>query len=265
VALRDPQGEVEKLLCCARDITERKQAERALRRANEQLELLSRLKDEFLSMASHELKTPVTSIRMLSEIATRHPGKVQPEVMESLTRQSDQLVRLVNDLLDVSRFQLDRVRLQFERRDLRELLSEVCALSRDVYRDHPVHCQLPPEPILVQADSTRLIQVLQNLIDNAAKYSPVGSPVDIIVEPGPSQATIAINDQGAGIAPEDLPHIFERFYKPKRQQAVLPGLGLGLYISKEIVERHGGRIWAESELGKGSTFFVELPLAENHS
>jgi PAS domain S-box-containing protein len=264
VPLRGPAGKVDRLLGCSRDVTEERQAEEAIRRAAEGLARVGRLKDEFLSMASHELKTPVTSIKVYSELALKRPEKAAPrlpEILATINRQADHLVSLVNDLLDVSRLQLDRVRLEFEPCDLREVLAEICDLSRHLYADHPLICEPPPEPILVRADRSRLVQVLQNLIDNAAKYSPAGSPIDVEVECGPAEVRMAVRDRGIGIAPEDLPHIFERFYKPKREQAVLPGLGLGLYISKQIVERHGGRIWAESEEGKGSTFCVELPLA----
>jgi signal transduction histidine kinase len=108
----------------------------------------------------------------------------------------------------------------------------------------------------------RLEQVFSNLLDNAVKFSPAGGRIWMSVRRQDGSALVEIRDEGIGIAPEDLPHIFERFYKPGPQQSVYSGLGVGLYISKNIVERHGGCIWAESELGKGSSFFVELPLVE---
>jgi PAS domain S-box-containing protein len=263
VPLRGPRGKVGRLLGVARDVTGFKRAEEAVRQANEELARLSRLKDEFLSMASHELKTPVTSIKLFCELAQRRPDKIAarlPEVLATINRQADHLVSLVNDLLDVSRLDLGRVRLELEPCDLRDLLDEVCALSRELYASHPLDCQRPQEPVLVRADGSRLIQVLQNLIDNATKYSPAGSPIEVSVEVGAGRVTIAVRDRGAGISAEDLPHIFERFYKSRGQQAVVPGLGLGLYISRELVLRHGGRLWAASRVGEGSTFYIDLPL-----
>ena len=254
------QGEV---LVVARDVTGLKRAEETMRRANEELARLSRLKDEFLSMASHELKTPVTSIKLFCELALRQPQKVAarlPEVLATINRQADHLVSLVNDLLDVSRLDLGRVRLELEPCDVEELLDEVCRLSLELYPSHPLRCQPPPEPVLVRADRSRLIQVLQNLIDNAAKYSAEGSPIEVSVAVANERVTLAVRDLGPGIAPEDLPHIFERFFKSPTQQALVPGLGLGLYISRELIKRHGGRLWAESTPGQGSTFYIELPL-----
>ncbi len=254
-----------RVLIVGRDITERKQAEEELKRANEELERNSRLKDEFLLMASHELKTPVTSIKLYSSLAARRLERPSPDVeniLGTIDQQADALVSLVNDLLDASRLQFGQVRLSPERFDLREIVADVCAWGQDLHPAHPLKCASPERPLVVEADKGRLTQVLQNLISNAVKYSPAGSPVEVAVEEGPHDTvTITVRDQGIGINPEDLPHIFERFYKPLALQAIVPGLGLGLYICKELVERHGGRIWAESEPGKGSTFHVRLPLA----
>jgi signal transduction histidine kinase len=143
--------------------------------------------------------------------------------------------------------------------DLHDLMAEICAMSGDLYPDHPLRCRVPPGPLFVRADRSRLVQVLQNLIDNAAKYSPSGSPIDITIEELPGQVLISVRDYGQGISAEDLPHVFERFFKSRRQQAVVPGLGLGLYISRELVARHGGRLTATSQEGQGSTFRLELP------
>lgn len=259
--LRGIDGQVQRLLATGWDVTERRRTERELLRAKEELERASRLKDEFLSLASHELKTPVTSIKLMAELAARRPAEVDSSLMMVIVRQAEQLARLINDLLDLSRLGLERVSLRLEPCDLRGLLEEICSLGRRLYPDHPLECRPPERPVHILCERSRLIQVLHNLLDNAAKYSPPGSPIELGVEVGPATLTLSVRDLGAGIDPQDLPHIFERFYKPRTQQAVVPGLGLGLPISKEIVERHGGRIWAESELGRGSTFFVELPLA----
>jgi len=263
VPLRDRRGRVERLLGVARDVSGIRRAEEAMRRANEELARLNRLKDEFLSMASHELKTPVTSIKIYAQLALRKPEVAAPELprmLATIDRQADRLVSLVNDLLDVSRLNLDRVPLVLAPCDLRAILEDLCIVSAQLYPDHPLYCPPPASPAVIRCDRSRLMQVLHNLVDNAAKYSPPGAPIDVGVEVGPRSVTIAVRDRGPGIAPEDLPHIFERFYKARAQQAVIPGLGLGLYIGRELVQRHGGRIWAESEPGRGSTLYVELPL-----
>jgi PAS domain S-box-containing protein len=236
------------------DITERKEAEEELKR-------VARLKDEFLSMASHELKTPITSIKVFAELATRRPDKLEPRFMATLTRQTDQLVRLVNDLLDVSRLQLGRMPMKREQLDLAVLLSDLCERRRPICKGRVLSCSVAGGGLLVDGDPMRLEQVFTNLLDNAAKYSPENSQINVRLGHRDGNAVVEVEDKGVGIPPEHLPHIFERFYKPGPQQAVYPGLGVGLYITKRIIERHGGRIWAESEEGKGSTFCVELPLA----
>jgi len=251
-----------RVLAVLRDVSQRKRAEEELQQANAELQRLSRLKDEFLSMASHELKTPVTSIRILSELAARRPAEINPSHMAAIARQSDQLARLVNDLLDVSRLDLGRVPVEVRPVDLTELLRDLCERLRPVYERHRLVCRLLQAPATVAGDRARLEQVFANLLDNAAKYSPTGGRIELGMSRRDDLVVVEVADEGIGIAPEDLPHIFERFYKPVAQQAVFPGLGVGLYISKRVVERHGGRIWAETEPGKGSTFFVELPLAQ---
>ncbi len=217
-------------------------------------------------MASHELKTPVTSIKLYSEMALNHPKQMAPrlpDLFHTIDRQADHLVSLVADLLDVSRLELGRVRLELEPCDVQALVNEVCALSAELYADHLLNCHLLAGPVFVRADRSRLVQVFQNLIDNAAKYSPPGAPIGVVIKANTTDVTVSVSDQGGGISSEDLPHIFERFYKAKRQQAVTPGLGLGLYISRELVTRHGGKLWATSAESKGSTFYVKLPLLDS--
>lgn len=210
-------------------------------------------------MASHELKTPVTSIKIFADLALRRPEAVKPDFLERVVRQADQLVRLVNDLLEVSRLGLGRMPMRLEPLDLAELVGEVC--RRYVSEAGSPECSLEEAGRLpVEADPVRLEQVLINLLDNAFKYSPQGGRVQVKVSRTDGAALVEVRDEGIGIEPEHLPHVFERFYKPTRQQAVYAGLGVGLYISKQIVEHHGGRIWVESQLGEGSSFFVELPL-----
>ncbi|MFH0810957.1 MAG: ATP-binding protein [Pseudomonadota bacterium] len=232
------------------DTTAQKEAQRRLQEAG-------RLKDEFISMASHELKTPITTIKIFSELASRDPSRINPKLTQALGRQADQLVALVNDLLELSRLNLGRLPMNMKTIDIATLVRKVC--ESPLLGPRLVFCPNYNDAILVTGDPVRLEQLLSNLLDNAVKYSAAGSRIWMRVNTGKDKVSIEVQDEGIGISAEHLPHIFERFYKPGTQQAVYSGLGVGLYICKEIVARHGGRIWAESHVGQGSTFHVELP------
>ena len=222
---------------------------------------LSRLKDEFLSLAAHELKTPITSIKIFSELAARRPEAIEPRVMRALTHQADKLATLVDDLLDVSRLDLGRMRMEMRDFDLAALLRDLVERGSHVYPGCELAATLPEGPAVIHGDASRIEQVFNNLLDNAAKYSPARGRIGLECRLQGGEVAVSVRDNGIGIAPLDLPHIFERFYKPSSQQAVYPGLGLGLYVSREITLRHGGRILAESEPGRGSAFHVWLPQA----
>jgi PAS domain S-box-containing protein len=227
--------------------------------AHRKLEEASRLKDEFLAAASEALKTPVTSVEIFSQLAASHPEAIQPQLVQRLLAHTDRLVSLVNTLLDVSRLQLGRMPIERRRVDLSRLIAEAC-LS---FEQQPLLACLEVKEAVVQGDGVRLAQVFTNLLDNALKHSRQGGKTWVrLSRQDDGKAVVEVKDQGAGIPPERLPRIFERSLRPGGGQGGT-GLGVGLYLCKEIVERHGGRIWAESEPGVGSSFFVELPLAEN--
>ncbi|MFH0809965.1 MAG: ATP-binding protein [Pseudomonadota bacterium] len=265
-----PDGRRVPLMCSATPLSENGRITAAVavfwdisaqKEVQRQLEEAGRLKDEFLSMASHELKTPVTSIQLLSELVMRHPDRVKPQHMETVLRQANQLTSLINDLLDVSRLELGRMPVEMRPLDLAALVRDSCERHTSLCADHPTACLIDSLPVQVNGDPVRLEQVFCNLFDNAHKYTPKGRRIRVGLTQRDGKALLQVDDEGLGIAPEHLPHIFERFYKPGPRQAVYSGLGVGLYITREIVKNHGGRIWAESEPDKGSTFFVELPLA----
>ncbi len=239
-----------------------------LEEANSQLKDADQLKDRFLSIASHELKTPITSIRGQAQLALRRLAKqrdASPEIagmhttLEKINEQTTRLTTLVDELLDVSSIRAGRVELH-----KREF--ELVALCQGIVEDQQLltgrtivlSSETPTIPIV--ADRDRLSQVVTNLTTNAIKYSPEGSEVQVRLSQNDTQACLSVQDFGRGISDKQLPHIFETFYRtPDAQASSKFGLGLGLAICKDIVERHGGRIWAESKFGKGSTFFVELP------
>ncbi len=239
-----------------------------LEAANHQLKDTDQLKDRFLSIASHELKTPITSIRGQAQLAIRRLAKqktTSPEIagmsttLEKINEQTTRLTTLIDELLDVSSIRAGKVELH-----KREF--EFVALCQSVVEDQQLltgrNIILTSETptVSIVADRDRLSQVVTNLVTNAIKYSSDGSEVQVSLSQSDTQACIEVQDHGKGIADKQLPHIFDTFYRtPDAQASSKFGLGLGLAICKDIVERHGGRIWAESKVGKGSTFFVELP------
>lgn len=233
------------------DITERKRLERR--------------GDEFLSLASHELKTPITSIMGFAELLLRRAQKRQtpePElkVLESINRQADRLTRLITDMLDVSRIATDKLTIQFEDVDLSAFLHEVVEQLQMVNGSHTFTLN-DSYPCIVYANHDRLQQVMLNLLSNAIHHSPEHSTIRITLQQVRHEAIVSVQDEGVGIPKEKQAKLFQRFYQAQEQPA--RGMGLGLYISREIIERHGGMIWVVSEEGKGSTFSFSLPLRKN--
>jgi PAS domain S-box-containing protein len=221
-----------------------------------------RLRDEFLSIASHELKTPLTSLRLQLSLIERLMSeesrlRVHPK-MEAARRQVDRLASLVNMLLDVSRIATGRVTLELSDVDLTRLVQEALERLREVFDQAGCAVTFQAEgPVVGHWDALRLDQVVVNLLTNAAKYGQ-GQPIHIQVEATPERARLIVRDKGIGIAPEDVPRLFGRFERAVSVRHY-GGLGLGLYISREIVEAHGGRVGVESRPGEGSVFTVELP------
>jgi two-component system sensor histidine kinase EvgS len=243
----------------------------------EQLRELDRTKSQFLSMASHELKTPITAMSGFLQVALRRVRKLidgradQAKVLESLPaildqlevvyRQTGKLARLIDELLDVSRIQTGRVEFRFAEVDLGQLAEEVAQRLQTTTTNHRLEVARDAAPMIV-ADRDHLEQVLNNLIVNAIKYSPHGGPVKIGVYADEDGVRLEVRDRGIGIPAKELDAIFGLFYRsPDRAARDAAGMGLGLYISREIVSRHGGRIWAESAPEKGSAFIVTLPRA----
>jgi signal transduction histidine kinase len=247
-----------------------------LRRRLLELEEVDRLKTQFLSMASHELRTPLTAVSGFIQVARRRIVRAAEgheamawqqeatraaETLELAQRQSRRLARLVDELLDVSRLQLGRIELQQREVDVVKSLREVVERMRLMYVRHTIDLDDAAPTALVLADADRIDQVFENLIGNAVKYSPAGGAIAIRANTDGGELHIAVTDHGIGIAPDEIENVFNLFYRsPDPRAGHVGGLGLGLYISREIVTRHGGRMWAESG-PDGSTFHVVLPLA----
>jgi PAS domain S-box-containing protein len=222
---------------------------------------VDRLKSSLVSTVSHELRTPLTMIQGFSElILSRRPSpEKEQEALRHINTSAQRLARLIDDLLTVSRIESGRAELRAVPIDLGEIVGEMVAEFAqrrhvDVDRDP----DLPP----VLADRDMLVQILTNLLSNAAKYSPPGTPVRLAATREGDLANIAVSDEGVGMSEAEKSHLFERFFRAQRAEVQnAGGTGLGLYITKSLVELHGGHMWVESELGVGSTFGFFLPLA----
>jgi len=245
-----------------------------LKERYEQLKELDRMKSQFLSIASHELKTPITAMSGFLQVALRRVRRMSEgeapvpvadglrgitEQLEVVYRQTGKLARLVDELLDVSRIQTGRIEFRYGDVDLSELATEVATRMQLSTTAHEISVRHNSQSV-VTADRDHLEQVLNNLVTNAIKYSPSGGAINIEVRPDDGGVRLSVTDEGIGIPEKELEAIFGLFYRsPDRAARDAAGMGLGLYISKEIVVRHGGRIWAESAGTKGSTLNVVIP------
>ena len=251
-------GERKFVLETNRDITERKAAQEALRRADHQ-------KDEFLAMLAHELRNPLAPIRNAAMLLAREIG-ADPRLgrlTAMITRQSQHLTRLLDDLLDVSRIARGRIVLHSEPLEVGEIIAPAIEMVQPLMNEklHKLRVDRPGQPLHVHGDRARLIQCLCNLLNNSAKYSAARSEIVLVVAEAPDSVTIEVRDDGAGISPEQLPHIFDLFVQAERSlDRSQGGLGIGLSIVKRLVEMHQGTVSAESEgIGRGSTFSIRLP------
>jgi signal transduction histidine kinase len=238
-----------------------------LEKANTRLLELDRLKSDFLSTVSHELRTPLTSIRSFSEILLRYDvdnTEKRKKFVSIIHNEAERLTRMINDLLDLSKIEAGRLELIPESLELEPVFSRAIGTTHPLCAENGIRITSEIEPGLpaVYADADWLHQVLTNLMFNAVKFSPEGGTIRLGAIKDEGVARISVKDEGPGIPPERLEQIFERFYQVRDPQNNQPlGTGLGLTISREIVEKMGGRIWVESEPGAGATFFFSVPLA----
>jgi PAS domain S-box-containing protein len=249
-------------LVTVQDLTDRKRVER------ERIETMAmtenvRVRDEFISMASHELKTPLTSLSLQTQMIERDlkrnageaytPGRLA-EVAALYSRQIKRLTELVEAMLDVSRISRGKLPLHPKKFDLAQLVRDT--LRSPQYQNARIESEMPAS-LEVEADASRVEQVIENLVGNAVKYGD-GNPIKVGAFAEPGFAVFSVEDSGLGIGEEYLPKIFERFERAVSSRSIA-GLGLGLYITRQIVEAHGGKISVESRLGQGSKFTVRLP------
>lgn len=239
------------------------------------LQQLDQMKSEFLANISHELRTPLTSIRegtqLLLDGIAGPLTKDQQETLTILLESSQQLNRLIGNLLDLSRMEADMLAYHFGSTDLNRLIQRAVEKMRFLAERKGVKLltELTDDRARIQeVDGARIEQVLENLLSNAVKFSPAGAVVTVRSEPEPRShgLHIMVMDTGPGILREDLPHVFERFYQGKSPESrAYVGSGIGLHLAKRVIEAHGGKIWAESEVGKGTIMHIEIPNRKKRS
>lgn len=266
----DASGNVIEAVNMLVDITELKQKENALRVSEDQYKKLAEelqtalhTEEEFISIASHELKTPITSINaFLQVLLEMHPELKDDRTNYMLTRskaQVDRLINLIRELLDVTKIKAGKLDLNFEQVCLNNILDDVIHDHSSTITTHTI-IKTGESNTKVKCDKVRIEQVISNLLTNAAKYSSNSDKIIVTIQEDKKNVQIDIQDLGMGIAKENLPKVFDRFFRAHGTDGgMLSSLGLGLYISADIIKRHHGKIWADSKIGKGTTFHFSLP------
>jgi len=235
----------------------------ALQSAYKKLGELDKLKSDFIAIASHELRTPLGLVLGYASMLKDETGGAAAEKLNVVVQSALHLRELIEDMVNLRHLEMGETALQLTTFDIQDLVRSVCADcdSLATAKRQTISVQLPSEPIQICADRAQITIVLNNLLTNAVKFTPDGGHIVVRADPGEGDTWISVADSGVGIPPADLERIFERFYQVEphltRRQG---GMGLGLPIAKEMVELHGGRIWAESVVGKGSRFTFTLPL-----
>ena len=267
----DDQGRCQRLSGVLSDITDRKRAEESLRRveeAEEAMREMDRKKDEFIGLLAHELRNPLAPILTSAQLLKRR-GSERPELIESaadsIERQVKHLTRLINDLLDVSRIARGKLKLSFEVADMASAIAQAIEACRPVIEKNRQELVLKgtDQPLRLWGDPARLSQIVANLLMNAAKFTPVSGRIELAMNQAEKEVSIRIRDNGIGIEPDELDHIFEPFVQFERPlHSGHGGLGIGLALVKSLVEMHGGQISAASAgKNQGSEFSIRLPLS----
>lgn len=221
-----------------------------------------RMQRDFIAMITHELRNPLTSLKGYAQLIQRRAA-FDARGMEVIISQANLMERLVNDLRDVARLESRRLDLDRSEVDIVAVARRSVEQARALMKGHRLRADLPDGPVTGWWDGDRLAQVMQNLLSNAIKYSPDGGDILLRVEDRGYEVRVTVSDQGIGIIPDVLPHLFGRFYRAEGALTLgVQGLGLGLYITKALIEAHGGEIWVDSEAGKGSTFIFTLPYIQ---
>jgi PAS domain S-box-containing protein len=244
------QGEVTAVAGTTRDISDIKENERR--------------KNDFISMVSHELKTPLTSATSYVQISQKRVAKngdqVTADMLDRAGKQHTKMTKMINGFLDVSRLESGKLQIDHQRFDLAALVAEVQEEATVAFTSHVITFA-PVKETYINGDREKIGQVFNNLINNAVKYSPSGTTIQVSCTRTAAGVQVSVQDEGLGIQAAELPLLFDRYYRVKEVEAKhIAGFGIGLYLCAEIIKQHGGKIWAESERGKGSIFHFTLPI-----
>jgi PAS domain S-box-containing protein len=247
--LLNQEGNLVNIIATVRDITHFREADE--------------LKSTFISVISHELKTPVALIKgyvgtLRREDATWDPVIIK-DSLEVIEEEADRLTELIDNLLDASRLQAGALAINLSDVTLVDMVERIAQRFRTQTTIHIIDVDFPKSFPVILADEDRMAQVISNLISNSIKYSPHGGEIKITAQVLPRQVVICVHDQGPGIAPEDIPHVFDRFYRASNASRTTKGAGLGLYLARAVVEAHGGRIWVDPKPGDGARLCFSLP------
>lgn len=244
-----PEGTLLNIIVTLRDLSRFREAEE--------------LKSTFISVISHELKTPVALIKGYVGTLRREDAVWEREIvqdsLEVIEEEADRLAQMIENLLDATRLQAGGLKLNLTEVFLPQMAERLAERFRTQSNRHTIEVDFSEEFPVVLGDETRLGQVVSNLISNAIKYSPRGGMIRIWGKTHPAQVVVCVSDQGAGIAPGDAPHVFDRFYRSDQASRTTKGAGLGLYLSRAVVEAHGGRIWVDPKPGEGARICFSLP------
>ncbi len=254
--IRRETGFVTGLVCVLTDVTEQEKTDQERR--------------DFVSNVSHELRTPLTSVKSYSEAlldGAWQDEEIAPQFLQVIQSESNRMMRMVTNLLDLSKMDSDQIILNIEFIDLKRVVDHIIErlefTQKNIGTKYHIQKNFTANEVFVEIDQDRMTQVIDNLLNNAIKYSPDGGTISITIEDSHDKVILSISDKGLGISKADAEHLFERFYRvDKARSREQGGSGLGLAISKEVVEMHGGRIWVDSVEQQGSTFYIELPLTE---
>lgn len=246
----DPEATLSHISGVMMDITEQKQQE--LR------------KNKLIGIVSHELKTPLTSLKayvqMLHAWAKKKKDSFTVSALDKMEKQVKKMGNMINGFLSLSQVESGKIRLNLKEFNLNELITDAIEETLLLYPDYTLNFS-PVEPLILQADQDKIDQVIINFLSNAVKYSPKQGAIEIASRIVNGMAELSVKDHGLGIARDDINKLFERYYRVENQHTQnIPGFGIGLYLCSEIINHHHGKIWVESEPGKGSTFFFRVPL-----
>lgn len=264
----DTTGKVCSISLIARDISEMIKQQALLEKKEQELQKSREVdakKDEFISIASHELKTPLTTLKAYVQLLEKEAGSDPGQLMKSVKKTSQHLKKLeilINDLLNISRIESGKLSYSFENFDFDKMVSEVVDSISKCAQSHRLVIK-GQTGLTVNGDRLRLEEVLNNFLTNALKFSPPAKEIEVILtNTAGKEVTLCVKDHGPGIAEKDLGNIFKRYFRSDNNSTKTPGLGIGLYIAKEIIERHHGKVWVRSKKGDGAEFYFTIPVEQ---